>query len=73
VGRILASVINHRGAQVTINPHIMKLVAAEKAADLRREAAPRPEATAKPASGRRQRKQAAKRRRPIGTPQLEDR
>ena len=30
----------------TINPHIMKLVAIEQIADLRRGAAPRPEATA---------------------------
>jgi len=51
----------------------MKLVAVEKAADLRRDAAPRPEATAKAAPGRRQRAQAAGRRRLIGTPQLEDR
>jgi hypothetical protein len=66
-------VINHRGAQVTINPYIVKLVAAEKAADLRREAAPRPEAKAKPAAGRRQRARSARRNRPIGAPQLEDR
>jgi hypothetical protein len=47
-------VINHRGAQVTtINPHIMKLVAIERIADLRRDAAPRPEATAKPRKPRR--------------------
>jgi hypothetical protein len=46
-------VINHRGAQVTINAHIMKLVAIERIADLRRGAAPRPEATAKPQAERR--------------------
>jgi len=38
---------------VTINPHIMKLVATERIADLRRGAAPRPEATAKPQAERR--------------------
>ena len=37
----------------TINPHIMKLVAIERIADLRRDAAPRPEATAKPRKSRR--------------------
>lgn len=58
---------------MTINPYIMKLVAVEKAADLRRNTAPRPEATAKAAPGRRQRAQTAGRRRLIGTPQLEDR
>lgn len=58
---------------MTINPYIVKLVAAEKAADLRREAAPRPEAKAKPAAGRRQRARSARRNRPIGAPQLEDR
>lgn len=58
---------------MTINPYIVKLVAAEKAADLRREAAPRPEAKAEPATGRRRRARAAKRSRPIGAPQLEDR
>jgi hypothetical protein len=47
-------VINHRGAQVTtINPHIMKLVAIEQIADLRRGAAPRPETTATPRQPRR--------------------
>jgi hypothetical protein len=47
-------VIYHRGAQVTtINPHIMKLVAIEQIADLRRGAAPRPEATATPRRSRR--------------------
>jgi hypothetical protein len=65
-------VINHRGAQVTINPHIMKLVAAEKATDLRREAAPRPGATAKPARTRR-RKRAAKGQHAIPIGQTEDR
>ncbi len=58
---------------MTINPYIVKLVAAEEAADLRGEAAPRPEAKAKPATGRRQRARAGKRNRPIGAPQLEDR
>jgi hypothetical protein len=59
---------------VTINPHIMKLVAAEKAADLRRDVvAPRPEATAKPAPAQRRPIQVAGRRRPAATPQLEDR
>lgn len=58
---------------MTINPYIVKLVAAEKAADLRREAAPRPEAKAKPATVRSQRARAAERSRPIGAPQLEDR
>ncbi|HTT27120.1 MAG TPA: hypothetical protein VMG37_01815 [Solirubrobacteraceae bacterium] len=58
---------------MTINPHIMKLVAVEKAADLSRDVAPRPEGTAKAAPRRRQRAQAAGRRRLIGTPQLEDR
>jgi hypothetical protein len=65
-------VINHRGAQVTINPHIMQLVAAEKAADLRREAAPRPEATAKATDSRR-RKRPAKRRQAIPVAQTDDR
>jgi hypothetical protein len=37
----------------TINSHIMKLVAIERIADLRRDAAPRPEATAKPRKSRR--------------------
>lgn len=37
----------------TINPHIMKLVAIERIADLRRDAAPRPQATAKPRKSRR--------------------
>ena len=37
----------------TINPHIMKLVAIEQIADLRRDAAPRPEATATPRKPRR--------------------
>jgi hypothetical protein len=47
-------VINHRGAQVTIiNPHITKLVAIERIADLRRGAAPRPEAWATPRKPRR--------------------
>jgi hypothetical protein len=47
-------VINHRGAQVTtIHPHITKLVAIERIADLRRDAAPRSEATAKPRTPRR--------------------
>jgi hypothetical protein len=58
---------------VTINPHIMKLVAAEKAADLRRDVAPRPEATAKPAPAERRPIQVAGRRQPAPTPQLEDR
>jgi hypothetical protein len=46
-------VINDRGAQMTINPHIMKLVAIERIADLRRDAAPHPEATAEPRKARR--------------------
>jgi hypothetical protein len=46
-------VINDRGTQMTINPHIMKLVATEQIADLRRGAAPRPEATAEPRKARR--------------------
>jgi hypothetical protein len=46
-------VINDRGAQMTINPHIMKLVAIEQVADRRRDAAPRPEATAEPRKPRR--------------------
>ncbi|HUA03442.1 MAG TPA: hypothetical protein VMB27_06025 [Solirubrobacteraceae bacterium] len=58
---------------MTINPHIMKLVAAEKAADLHRDAAPRPEATAKPAPRRRRRILLTGRRRPAPIPQLEDR
>jgi len=36
----------------TINPHTMKLVAIERIADLRRDAAPRPEATAAPRNPR---------------------
>jgi hypothetical protein len=37
----------------TINPHIVTLVAIERIADLRRAAAPRPEATATPRQPRR--------------------
>jgi hypothetical protein len=46
-------VINDRGAQMTINPHIMKLVATERIANRRRDAAPQPEATAEPRKARR--------------------
>jgi hypothetical protein len=45
-------VINDRGAQVTINPHILNLVATERIADLRRDAAPHPKATAEPRKAR---------------------
>jgi len=38
---------------MTINPHITKLVGIERNADLRRAAAPRPEATAKRPAARR--------------------
>lgn len=41
---------------MTINPHIMKLVAIERIADLRRDTAPRPEATAEPRKARRVRR-----------------
>ena len=37
----------------TINPHITQLVATERIADLRRAAAPRPEAKAEPRQSRR--------------------
>lgn len=37
---------------MTINPHIMKLVATERIADLRRDAAPHLEATAEPRKAR---------------------
>ncbi|MGA8335213.1 MAG: hypothetical protein WB761_10745 [Solirubrobacteraceae bacterium] len=38
---------------MTINPHIMNLVAIERIADLRRDAARHPEATAEPRKARR--------------------
>ncbi len=46
------------------NPHIMKLVATERIADLRRDAAPHPETTAKPRKARRVKRAAEQRQGP---------
>ena len=57
---------------MTINPHIMKLVATERIADLRRDAAPRPEAKAKRRKARRV-KRAPQSQHAIQVAQAEDR
>lgn len=57
---------------MTINPHIMKLVAAQRIADLHRDAAPRPEATAKRRKTRRV-KRAPQPRQAIQVARAEDR
>lgn len=49
---------------MNINPHIMKLVAIERIADLRRDAAPRPEATAEPRKAQRVKRAPEPRQRP---------
>jgi hypothetical protein len=57
---------------VTIDPHIMKLVATERIADLRRDAAPRPEAKANRRKARRV-KRPPQSRQAIQVAQAEDR